>query len=217
MLRHRTRDIEIFDEIFVGDPTYAPPARLHALLRSKPLRVLDLGANIGLFGAFALGAFDVASLTTFEPDPSNLPILHHCRVLNPGPPWKVVEACAAPEDGRASFSAGKYADSHVSFGTTTGDITVPAIDVFPYMAEADLIKIDIEGSEWDILADPRLAGIGETVIVLEWHRLGSPTPHPFASATQLLQDAGFSVAGVDHGYPHGTLWAWNFPAVSVPA
>ena len=218
VLRHRTRDVEIFEEIFVGNPTYSPPAAVRELLSVKPLRVLDLGGNIGLFGAFVLAEFRVDSMTTFEPDPSNLPVLHQCRAINPHGRWRVIEACAAGTDGAVSFSSGMYADSHVSFDARDAGIEVPAIDVLPYMAQADLVKIDIEGSEWDILADPRLADIGTTVVVMEWHAFRSPTPDPHRAATQLLEDAGFTVHGIDHGYPHGTVWAWKLaPALALPA
>jgi hypothetical protein len=33
-------------------------------------------------------------------------------------------------------------------------ITVPMIDVLPILAEADFLKMDIEGGEWEILSDP---------------------------------------------------------------
>jgi FkbM family methyltransferase len=218
VLRHRTRDVEIFEEIFVGVPTYEPPAVVRDLLSSKPLRVLDLGGNIGLFGAFVLDEFDVDSITTFEPDPSNVPVLHRCRATNPDRPWQVIEACAARDDGVISFVGGMYADSHVSFDNTDAVIEVPAVDVLPYMAQADLVKIDIEGSEWDILADPRLAGIGTTVVVMEWHAFRSPTADPHHAAIQMLEEAGFTVHGIDSGYPHGTIWAWNAsPTSSFPA
>ena len=49
----------------------------------------------------------------------------------------------------------------------------PRVDVFPYLAAADLVKIDIEGSEWEILADARFAGIAARVLVLEYHPQGS--------------------------------------------
>jgi hypothetical protein len=111
-----------------------------------------------------------------------------------------------------------YADSHIAFDDREAAIEVRAIDVLPCMAHADLVKIDIEGSEWDILADPRLADLGTTVVVMEWHAFRSPTPDAHDAATQLLRDAGFTVDGIDHGYPHGTVWAWKVaPAPALSA
>ena len=54
-LRHRSRDMDILNEIFIAG-TYSPPAGIEAL---RPLRALDLGGNVGLFGAFALHVWDV--------------------------------------------------------------------------------------------------------------------------------------------------------------
>ena len=45
-------------------------------------------------------------------------------------------------------------------------------DVLGQIAEADLVKMDIEGGEWGILADPRIAR--QRALVLEYHPRGLP-------------------------------------------
>ena len=61
------------------------------------------------------------------------------------------------------------------------------------------MKIDIEGGEWAILADERLAAAGAMVIVMEWHARNSPSDDPHHAATALLERAGYTVVGIDHG------------------
>ena len=72
-LRHQTRDIDIFKEIFgpgYGPNSYEPPGALAAALDAKDsIAVLDLGGNIGLFGAYVVGRWPRATLRSFEPDP----------------------------------------------------------------------------------------------------------------------------------------------------
>ncbi len=219
VLRHRTRDVEILDEIFVEPSAYRPPPPVAELLRSRPLRVLDLGGNIGLFSAFVLRHYDVSRLITFEPDPTNLPVLRRCRAVNSGPPWLLVEACAAPRAGVARFVAGGYADSHVAFDGAARTVEVRTVDVFPYLAQADFVKIDIEGSEWELLVDERFSTVAPTVLVMEWHAVNCPTADPYATAVRMLEAAGYTVDGANWGYSHGTLWAWRSasPALPVPA
>jgi len=210
-LRHRSRDVEILDEIFVDPSVYAPPPPAAALLRGKPQRVLDLGGNIGLFAAFVLKEYEVASLTTFEPDPSNLRVLQRCRAANGGDRWRVVEACASSRTGLVRFQADSYADSHVDFGSSQAAIEVRCVDVFPYFAEADFVKIDIEGSEWELLGDKRFTRIAPAVVVMEWHARNCPALDAYAAAVLALETGGYTVVGQDDGWPHGMIWGWRAP------
>ncbi len=88
--------------------------------------------------------------------------------------------------------------------------TVRTLDYLPLFSAADFVKMDIEGGEWDVLADPRLHEVGPLVLVMEYHRVGAPSLPAREAAERLLTAAGFSVG---HGHPnhwgHGTLWAWR--------
>ena len=53
---------------------------------------------------------------------------------------------------------------------------VKSLDVFPYLAESDFVKMDIEGSEWQLIADRRFADVPAAVLVVEWHSEGCPYP-----------------------------------------
>ena len=68
-----------------------------------------------------------------------------------------------------------------------------AVDVLPELENADLVKIDIEGAEWALLADPRFAGARPSVLVLEYHRDGSPHPNEAQAAEDALLSAGLEV------------------------
>jgi hypothetical protein len=91
-------------------------------------------------------------------------------------------------------------------------------DAFPLIADADLVKIDIEGGEWPILADARFASMRARAVVLEYHIDGSPSGDPAGSAAAALTAAGFVVGepvpATAPGY--GTLWAWRAPDTASP-
>lgn len=202
LLRHRTRDVPILVEIF-GRGTYQPPARVDL---AGPIRVLDLGGNIGLFGAYALQRWNVRELVSYEPDPANYALL---EVTARAARWKTEHVAVSERAGTMRFLTGQCSESREAQAGEPGGIDVPMVDVFQD-GPCDLLKMDIEGGEWPILADPRLAGFAR-VIVVEWHAVGSPDPtDAFNDARRLLSDAGY-VNQADMPREHdgnGVLWAW---------
>ena len=66
-IRHNSPDVAVLIEIF-ADGFYEPPAPVAQLLAKPAPRALDLGANIGLFGAFLTARLPSARIVGFEPD-----------------------------------------------------------------------------------------------------------------------------------------------------
>src|SRR5271155_1074203 len=65
-IRHGTGDVVTLGEVF-HEHDYEPPAALtHRLGGAR--RIVDLGANIGLFGAFAAARWPGAQIVGYEPD-----------------------------------------------------------------------------------------------------------------------------------------------------
>jgi FkbM family methyltransferase len=206
LLRHGTIDLWVFYEVFVGR-LYEPPAVVAAALEraDEPL-VLDLGANIGMFGLHALSRHPRARVIAYEPEPGNAAIHRRLVELNGDDGrWRLVEAAAGPRDGSVRFMAGEGPGSHIVDGEAAGSIEVPMVDVLGEIAEADLVKMDIEGGEWGILCDPRIAQA--KAIVLEYHLQGCPRADPAAFATELLTGHGFDVTPIFHEDGIGMLWA----------
>lgn len=227
-LRHRTRDVDIFREIFgtgYGANSYEPPAEVAAALDANGSpKVLDLGGNIGLFGAYILGRWPGARIRSFEPDPTNLPMLGRVIGENDlGARWSVAEVAVSNQAGELPFVSGLFAESQLADVGDPGErepdaaqlqdgrqITVRTVDLFEEGHDVDLMKIDIEGGEWSILTDPRLADLGADVIVLEWHASGCPDPDPRATALRLLDAAGYTRVEEYENFEHrGLLWAWR--------
>jgi FkbM family methyltransferase len=212
VLRHRTRDIDIFDEIFVGR-TYEPPPAVAAHFRDQPPEtVLDLGGNVGLFGVYALARWPAATVTSVEPDPKNLALLTRCVEVNDaGARWRIIAACAASQPGMVAFSGGRFADSAIALEGEVVTDHVVAVDAFELLAAADFAKIDIEGTEWDLLLDRRFAGAAPGVIVMEWHQRGCPMHDAYEAVLDVLRRAGYEVEGErpPPGVHWGTIWAWR--------
>ena len=228
-VRHGTRDIVVFREIFGVHPwpnVYEPPAEVEEILRERPApRIVDVGGNIGLFGLFALGRWPGSTVESFEPDPTNLPLLQRAIAANRlESRWSVRAAAVSNATGRSDFVSGLNAESQL---TGMGDpaarvadarplsegerISVPVVDLFTALTDrVSLLKIDIEGAEWAILQDPRLARLQADAIVLEWHAMGSPDPDAHGAARRLLASAGYEqLRDVEAAGQTGVVWAWR--------
>jgi FkbM family methyltransferase len=207
-LRHHTSDVMVLDEVF-AQREYEFPEEVEAALRAaeRPLRVIDLGANIGLFGAYVLQRFPDASVIAVEADPANAELHAATVTANPGADWTLVRGAAAAAGGRAKFVGGGFATSRLAEPGEAA-VEVETVDVLPLLAGGDLLKIDIEGGEWAILADPRWRQTDALAVVLEYHERFCPAPDPLASAEEALREAGFEILpGRDKpAFGAGILW-----------
>jgi FkbM family methyltransferase len=209
-VRRGTPDIFTLYETHAAGLYEPPPEAALALARRGAApRVMDLGGNIGLFALFALGRWPGATVTSYEPDPANLEVLRRTAQANADAGWHVVEAGAGCADGAMDFLTGHFAVSRAASPSDKGTVRVPVRDVLPGIASCDLMKMDIEGGEWPILADARLAQGGPAAVVMEYHSWGCPGPDPEAAARAALEAAGLRVGpALADGVGSGTLWAW---------
>jgi FkbM family methyltransferase len=204
-LRHPV-DSWTFHEVFVRN-VYRTPAAVSAVLPARGPAVLDLGANVGLFGLYARRELPGCRIIGYEPDPENVAVLRRNLEAGLEAGWyELVVGAAGVANRKARFAFGLGDKSHEA---ETGSL-VAVHDVLPRMAGCDLVKVDIEGGEWDILGDPRLAALGPKTIVLEYHAARCPGGEPLASAVGLLSAAGYEVlhqASETGDSDQGMLWA----------
>jgi FkbM family methyltransferase len=226
-VRHGTGDVVTLGEVF-HDHQYTPTGEIEAAL-GEVSSVLDLGANIGLFGAFAAARWPRAEIVAFEPDPANAE-LHRRTIAANGLQgrWRLVLAAAAAAPGRAQFVSGGIALSHLAGADKPAGADEPAAaerretaagvqlidvelrDVVAQLAETDLLKMDIEGGEWAILGDARFREHPPRAVVLEYHPRFCPSDDPAAAAEAALAHAGLRVQSIWRGADgHGMLWAWR--------
>lgn len=195
--------LELLYEVFT-EGSYVSPHAVGADSDGHGLRVLDVGANTGVFAGYVLRRWPKCSITCVEPDPANLEALRLFRDSNPGARIALVEAAAATFDGEVRFQSGLGAGSMIS---EQGD-PVRAVDFFSLASEADFIKMDIERGEWPILEDSRMRGLGRVEWVMEYHRRFAGDTGAAEAACELLEHAGFTVDHVQRNYwGHGLLHA----------
>jgi FkbM family methyltransferase len=210
LIRHGTGDVVTLGEIF-HEYCYRPIHEVEHVL-ARVARIVDLGANVGLFGVYAAACWPEAEILAFEPDPANAAVHERTIAVNElEERWRLIRAAAAARDGRAAFVAGGIALSHLAnAGDDEPTIEVPVQDVLPRLKHADLLKMDIEGGEWAILGDPRFREAPPRALVLEYHPHLCPGPDPRGAAESALEAAGLCVQSLWHRDDgHGMLWAWR--------
>jgi FkbM family methyltransferase len=193
VVRHGTEDAELLALVLRRRPYRLTPAA-QATLRARPAppRIADLGAHTGVAALAWLDDFPGARIVSVEPDPMNAIILRRMVAANPGlTEWTV--RVAAVGDG--AFLRGPGYRRRAP-GTTEAARAArgPALDAFELLAAADLARLNVQGREWPILADERLAALQTGVIVVECHRRGCPGADPAGVATAALQRAGYATA-----------------------
>jgi FkbM family methyltransferase len=170
--------------------------------------ILDVGANVGMFSIWAASVWPDARIVAFEPERANVATMRKCLAVS-GVTVDLIEAAAGTRHGEVVFAGDLGGGSHIALPGEAG-VTVPMVDLFDYLSDADFVKIDIEGGEWPILADPRLADTGPLVLAMEYHRVGAPFLPALDAARSALEGAGFTTG---HARPnewgHGILWAWK--------
>ena len=196
----------------LGRDIYRPPDEVTERLSQikKPLRVADLGGNVGFFTVQLLERCPDSRVFAVEADPGNAALFARTLEENQLRPQVELETAAASNrPGTVTFAAGNFFQSRVVAEKEIGAVEVQMIDVLPRLEDRHLIKIDIEGSEWPILFDERFRNLNAVALAMEWHAQGCPKVNPREAAESALVDAGFTVRHGSFDADCGTLWAWR--------
>ena len=155
--------------------------------------VLDLGANIGAFAVYA--AQQGAQVYSFEPEPSNYRLL----VRNVPPSVKTFEVAVTGRfERRRLFVRSSPSHSFHDRRAAKGAIMVDCVSLGTAVEqcdvdEVDLLKLDVEGSEFEVLygAPEALAAVNE--IRMEYHLvMGNSEPWRIDELRTYLASLGFS-------------------------
>ena len=217
-VQHGTPDSHTLAEIWYTR-VYEPPAEARAILDSLPAgpRVLDLGANVGMFATWFVGRWPGVRLVAYEPDPRNAELLRRTLIENDSAfsSWELRAGAAGAADRDSAMVVGEYTTSRLAAAGGGGSaVVVRCWDVLPELRDCDVLKVDVEGGEWEILRDPRFGDCAARVVVLEPHAGEGAPADPVRGAQDLLEQAGYATA-VTHGVkPDGppSVWGWRPPA-----
>lgn len=151
---------------------------------------LDAGANIGTFSLLA--ASRGASVIAVEPHPDNLLLL---RKNVAGRAVRIIEGAVAFEGGTASLfvcngERNKYRHTLCSIRGRSS-ITVQVLPIQPLLQQVNAVKLDIEGSEFDILERCDFGRVRK--LVFEYHFDRCRSIPRFLAVCERLRSVGFIV------------------------
>jgi FkbM family methyltransferase len=178
-LRRFAGDLDIFFEVF-WNRTYRLPV---GHIQQPILSVLDLGANTGISTAYFYTCFPDAKFYCVEPLADHIRLLEtNLSGLIPIDNLQWLQAAIGSKDGSGALIESRYTYNTKVKEDTDGSlkvISMPSVFSFFSLEEVDLVKMDIEGAEAVVFADPSCQ---------QW------LPKTEAIAIELHDDSGFGPA-----------------------
>jgi len=176
VVRGGTRDWDVVHELFFAKGYHRAMQWLAARPDPSP-RVLDLGGNIGSFTLLVHRHKPGARITAFEPGPPNIQMFQMNMLANNLPEDRIElrKMAVAGTSGTATWFFDSANPGGSSLYEKKGNpVEVQIIALAQVIAEGNediaLLKIDIEGSEYDLLAHtPASTWARVQAVALELH------------------------------------------------
>ena len=180
-----------------------------------PRTVLDIGANIGVSTLFLAGLFPEARVFAFEPVPDNCALL--ARNTSHLAQVQALPVALGERDGEIRIF---HSDNGANFGgfsrfeagsDPSRTVAVPMRDARRQFAElaiagADVVKIDVEGSEWEVLASLGPDFLRQTKFIMgelhgrrDFELLGLLSEHFRIAVKKKLEDRCFMFQALHRG------------------
>lgn len=163
-LRPGTTDQDVYDEIFLS--------KEYDIDLGNPLFIIDAGSHIGLSSVFFASKYPQATIIALEPEPSNFKVLlknienhQNIRAIRAGL-WSRKTNLRIQDSSAETWSFKVIEDS-------SGN-GIPAVTIQDIMADfdfkrIDFLKMDIEGSEVEVLNHSQAWVDDVSAMVIELH------------------------------------------------
>ncbi|MDQ6666360.1 MAG: FkbM family methyltransferase [Acidobacteriota bacterium] len=188
-------------------------------VRSTDRVVIDAGANIGLFSCWAARVARQSTIYALEPAPETFERLtQHIATNGLTNRVKCFQAAVAGRPGRLTMSTSSSASQMFRLLAPTEKVPESAVDVEvltlhdffekvladSQAARIDLLKMDIEGSEYETLLSDRLEIVDR--IQVEYHATEASSVYSRAKLMQHLEGCGFRLTRHRGDVDYGMLW-----------
>ncbi len=182
----------LYEILFAG--TYRP------VVEVRPDVVVDAGANIGLATVYLHALYPDARFICIEADSRNLPLLRRNLAQN-SVRHDLVHAALGAKEGNVTFRQHRAASNYSASGPTVfrdreyTTVTVPATTLRRVLDargvdRVGLLKIDIEGGEFDVLGGPASVLARLDYVTGEFHGFAGDVD---ALAAGVCRSAGLAV------------------------
>ena len=184
----------LFNEVFIGDEYFVK------LPRRDPL-IIDCGANIGCATLYFKLHYPDARIIAFEPNPFCFEVLKKNVTDNHLKHVTLVPAACASAPGTTTFHVNPgFSPMSSALGTRdpkhqTVPIEVKLVQLSDAVTEdVDLLKLDIEGGEWEVFANLVASGKFARIhrLAIEYHHRFGTTEVKLSRFLKILEDAGYT-------------------------
>lgn len=186
-----------------------------SVMNVPPEIVLDIGANVGYFSLFMLSTFPKARVFAFEPMPQNFKLLSTYKNQNPLSDFNIFNTAISSPGKKSimlnysandaySTSAGIFQMKNQTENITVACTHLEEIIKVNNLTRIDFLKLDCEGSEYDILYNAHAGTLRKiSKIAIETHKGKGERENGEALAGFLsTQDFEMNVKG-------DIIWAWR--------
>ena len=192
---------EIFVHRYLASPVWIPRVRVK--------RIVDIGANVGFSCLYWLAIYWRAEVIAFEPHPGHVAQWRVNVARNGLESRATLHAVAAGAANGRAWISDAGTSSRLSHAAESG-CEIQVVDAFELLADVriDILKIDIEGSEYELLEDPRFGALDVYALVLEWHAR-SDRLWGREWCEKRLAELGFRVYPIFEKKSFGMMWAYK--------
>jgi FkbM family methyltransferase len=181
-LRLGTTDVAAFEHVFVNE-------EYGFSLAQPPSVIIDAGANVGMSAVYFSIRYPGATIIAIEPEPTNFELLKKNTELYPN--IIPVNAALWNHDGivQVHDSGGGHWGMRVASADTSSDSKITSVTLQTLLKQheighIDLLKVDVEGAEYEIFEDAPLWIDHVDVICIELHdRIRPDCSTTFKAAT----------------------------------
>ena len=195
------------------DQGYLRKLKFFSVGKPNPV-IVDIGANAGYFSLFMFSRFPGAKILAYEPVPANFRLLSKYQAQNPGLNFLIFPLAVGSESGSIRLNMDTSNDyttaaSVFSLNGSNESLEVRCTDLLKIFGDnslghIDFLKLDCEGSEYDILYSASHGVLSRiSCIAMETHS-GKSKEQNGESLANYLKQSGFEVATRP-----AKVWAWR--------
>ena len=186
---HSDADESVFNEIFI-EKEYKT---LDPIIKSAKSCIIDIGGHTGMFSIYATTLNPKIKILIFEPENNNYTILKQNIKLNNCKNIQTKNLAITSKEGQQDLYLSKDSHNHSLIKQTTEKQPTQTTTLTKILAKppkCDLLKIDCEGSEFEIIKSTPAEGLKKIQnIYIEYHKY-TPNTDP-QRIKQKLSSAGF--------------------------
>jgi len=204
--RTKNTDLKVIKNIFNKNEYF-----LEGFVLKNLKYIIDLGAHIGIFSFYVKSKFPNAKIYAYEPNPETYKLLKQNIKLNKLKNIKTFKRAVSGKKGLSKFyihNKSNWEDNlYVKAKKQGREIKVKTItlkDIFDEnkIKKCDLLKIDVEGTEYEILNTfPKQYFNKINLIILETHNF--VFPKNTEKIIKILSKRGFKICNISHSEKHG--------------